>query len=117
MGLAQPASRDTPRRPRHPHSRRFSPDGRLLAVGYPHGRSHVWSTATWKPVTRPLVGDVGEIRGLAISPDGRTLVTGSLAGTVRLWDIETQQAVGAPLPGPAAAMAPSRRTSRRTGRG
>jgi WD40 repeat protein len=78
----------------------FSPDGRLVAVGYPHGRSQLWSTATWKPVSRLLVGDVGEIYALAISPDGSTLATGSLDRTVRLWDIESEQAIGGPLPGP-----------------
>jgi WD40 repeat protein len=86
--------------PDTPTAVRFSPDGRLLAVGYPHGRSHLWSTATWKPVSRLLVGDVGEIYALAISPDGRMLATGSLDRTMRLWDIETEQAIGAPLPGP-----------------
>jgi WD40 repeat protein/DNA-binding SARP family transcriptional activator len=84
----------------------FSPDGRLLAVGYLHGRSQLWSTTTWKPVSRLLVGDVGEIYALAISPDGRTLATGSQDRTVRLWDIETQQAIGAPLPGPGRGVGP-----------
>ena len=86
--------------PDTPTAVRFSPDGQLLGVGYQHGRSHLWSTANWKPVTRLLVGDVGNIHALAISPDGSTLATGSEDRTVRLWDIETQQAIGAPLPGP-----------------
>ena len=86
--------------PDTPTAVRFSPDGRLLAVGYPNGRSHVWSTANWKPVTRLLAGDAGEIYALAISRDGRTLATGSLDRTVWLWDIESQQAIGRPLPGP-----------------
>ena len=83
-----------------PTAVRFSPDGRLLAVGYPNGRSHVWSTATWKPATRLLTGDVGTIYAMAISRNGRTLATGSEDRTVRLWDIGTQQAIGTPLPGP-----------------
>ena len=83
-----------------PTAVRFSPDGRLLAVGYPHGRSRLWSTTNWKPATRLLAGDVGTIYAVAISRDGRTLATGSEDRTVRLWDIESQQAIGAPLPGP-----------------
>jgi WD40 repeat protein len=86
--------------PDTPTAVRFSPDGRLMAVGYPNGLSHVWSTANWKAVTRLLVGDVGDIYALAFSRDGRMLATGSRDRTVRLWDIETQQAVGTPLPGP-----------------
>jgi WD40 repeat protein/DNA-binding SARP family transcriptional activator len=77
---------------------RFSPDGRLLAVGNRFGRARVFSTQTWKPVTRFLVGDPSGILAAVISRDGRTLATGSDTGTVRLWDIPTQQAVGA-LPG------------------
>jgi WD40 repeat protein/DNA-binding SARP family transcriptional activator len=72
---------------------RFSPDGRLLAVGSPQG-TELWSTATWRPVTRTFVGSGNP----AISRDGRTLAT-AVDGTVRLWDIASQQAVGAPLPG------------------
>ena len=102
--------------PDTPTAVRFSPDGRLLAVGYQHGRSHLWSTASWKPVTRMLVGDAGNIHALAISPNGRTLATGSRDRTVRLWDIETQQAIGPARrsPAPAAASARSPRTSHPT---
>ena len=78
---------------------RFSPDGRLLAVGNRFGETQVWSTANWKPVTRWLGGDAGGIIVGHISPDGRTLATGSDTGNVQLWDIPTGQAVGAPLPG------------------
>jgi tricorn protease-like protein len=78
---------------------RFSPDGRLVAVGNNSGRARVWSTATWKPVTRSFGPHAGVVSGAAISRDGRTLATGGDDGTVRLWDIQTGQAVGAPLPG------------------
>jgi WD40 repeat protein len=77
----------------------FSPDGRLLAVGTRTGATQVWSTADWKPLGRPLVGDSGGILGVAISPDGRTLATGGDTGAVQVWDIPTRQAVGARLPG------------------
>jgi len=78
---------------------RFSPDGRLLAVGNRFGRTQVWSTADWKPVTRGLGGDASGIITAHISPNGRTLATGSDTGNVQLWDISTGQALGAPLPG------------------
>jgi WD40 repeat protein len=78
---------------------RFSPDGRLAAVGNNSGRAQVWSTATWKPVTRTAGGHSGALNGAAISRDGRTLATGGDDGMIRLWDILTGQAVAAPLPG------------------
>jgi len=78
---------------------RFSPDGRTIAVGDLHGRTEVWSTATWRPITRPFAGHAGGAMLGAISPDNRTLVTGSSDGTLRLWDIKSQQPLGAPLPG------------------
>ena len=86
--------------PATPTAVHFSPDGRLLAVGYPNGRAHLWSTDTWKPISPLLAGDTGDIYALAISPDGDILATGSSDRTLRLWDIETQQTIGAPLAGP-----------------
>jgi WD40 repeat protein len=78
---------------------RFSPDGRFVAVGDVHGRAEVWSTATWRPVTRPLSGHTGKVSQAEISRDDRTLATGSTDGTVRLWDIASEQPIGAALPG------------------
>jgi WD40 repeat protein len=86
--------------PATPTAVHFSPDGRLLAVGYPNGQSHLWSTDTWKPTSSLLAGDTGDIYALAISPDGEILATGSSDRTVRLWDIDTEQTIGAPLAGP-----------------
>jgi WD40 repeat protein/DNA-binding SARP family transcriptional activator len=82
-----------------PSTTRFSPDSRLLAVGGRNGRTRVWSTGSWQPVTHSLEGDASGIQAAEISPDGRTLVTGNDAGAVRLWDLETQQSLGASLPG------------------
>ena len=78
---------------------RFSPDGRLVAVGNNSGRAQVWSTATWEPVSPTVGGHAGALNGAAISRDGSTLATGGDDGMVRLWDIETGRALGAPLPG------------------
>jgi WD40 repeat protein len=77
---------------------RFSPDGRLLAVGDVHGRAEVWSSADWKPIARAFAG-YGSVDSAAISPNNRTLATGARDGTIRLWDIRTQQPLGTALPG------------------
>ena len=82
-----------------PVTTRFSPDSPLLTVGTRTRGTRVWSTETWKPVTRSLAADATGVRAAVVSPNGRTLATGSENGTVRLWDIQTQQTIGAPLPG------------------
>jgi WD40 repeat protein len=78
---------------------RFSHDGRWLAVGDQRGRAQLYSTATWRPVTRAFTDHLGTVDIAVISPDGRTLVTGAQDGTLRLWDVPTQQLLGTPLPG------------------
>jgi len=78
---------------------RFSPDSTLLTVGTRTRGTRVWSTETWKPVTRSLAADATGVMAAVVSPDGRTLATGLTNGTVRLWDIQTQQTIGSPLPG------------------
>jgi WD40 repeat protein/DNA-binding SARP family transcriptional activator len=78
---------------------RFSPDGKLLAVGNRSGETRVYDAATFKPVTRVLSGEAGGIVGAAITPDNHTLATGSQTGAVQLWDIHSGQALGPPLPG------------------
>ena len=85
--------------PKTPSIARFSPDGKLVAVGNGTGQTRVYETATFKPVTRVLAGEAGGIVGAAITPDNRTLATGSATGAVQLWDIRSGQALGAPLPG------------------
>ncbi|HKH17724.1 MAG TPA: BTAD domain-containing putative transcriptional regulator [Solirubrobacteraceae bacterium] len=78
---------------------RFSPDGRLVALGSARGTAQVWSTAEWAPVTRVFTGHAGAVTEATISRDNRTLATSSADGSVRLWDIKSEQPVGAPLPG------------------
>jgi WD40 repeat protein len=76
---------------------RFSPDGRFLALGMARGDTQLWSTRTWKPVSRPLGGHTDEVLEVAFSPDGKRLASGSWDGTIRLFDIDTQQPLGSPL--------------------
>jgi WD40 repeat protein/DNA-binding SARP family transcriptional activator len=78
---------------------RFTPDGRFLVGGSWKGWARLWSTETWKPVSRRFTGHAGRVEWQSMSPDGRTLATGGPDGTTRLWDLRTQQPLGAALPG------------------
>ena len=75
----------------------FSPDGDLLFVGQYDGRGHLFSTATWKPVGRPLEAHTARITTAQFAADGGTLVTAGADGTVVLWDVKTQKPIGSPI--------------------
>jgi WD40 repeat protein len=79
-------------------SLRFTPDGRFLIGGSNKGWARLWSTNSWRPVSRPLTGPAGAVVAQSTSPDGHTLAIGSTDGTVRLYDMRTEQPLGAPLP-------------------
>ena len=78
---------------------RFTPDGRYIVAGSYKGWVRLWSTQTWRPVSRVFTGPAGRVEWESTSPDGRTLATGGPDGAIRLWDLRTQQPLGAPLPG------------------
>ncbi|MFJ9642103.1 PQQ-binding-like beta-propeller repeat protein [Streptomyces sp. NPDC101206] len=83
-----------------PEAFSFSPDGRLLALGYRDGRATLWET-TGGHDGASLAGHADAVFALAFSPDGRLLATGSRDATVRLWDTATGRPVGPPLAGSA----------------
>lgn len=85
------------------HSIAFSPDGRLVSLGY-NGKALLFDldTATKRaefrwPGSEQQRADV-RINSLAFSPDGRTLATGCAARpeeiAVNLWDVPDASAVG-----------------------
>ena len=80
---------------------RFSPDGRLLAIGDLQRRVHLYSTKTWAPATGFVLN--ADAVWVAFSPDSAVLAAGGL-GTVRLFDVANGQALGA-LPSPSGSTA------------
>jgi RNA polymerase sigma factor (sigma-70 family) len=92
-----------------PNVVRFSPDGRLLAVGGEDSKIHLWDAATGRELQQ-LRGHVGPIYGLAFSPDSMMLASGAGSSApsalahppedavIRLWDLKTGKC--RPLLGP-----------------
>ena len=73
---------------------RFSPDGRLLAVGSVEGYTQLWDVATRRPVGARLAGHEAPVLAAEFSPDGRTLATSAFDGTVILWDVASRRSLG-----------------------
>ena len=65
----------------------FSPDGRLLAVGF-NGIVQLWDVRTTELV-RSITGFERALTCLAFAPDGKRLAAGTQDGFVWLWDVAT----------------------------
>lgn len=78
------------------HPGRFSPDGRLIAVGLKGQGVALWDARTLMPAGAPLLDTGGEVKTLAFSPDGRTLaaVTQTM---LTLWDVGSRSRLREPL--------------------
>lgn len=63
----------------------FSPDGSVLASGFPDGTIKLYSTNDWREM-RTLAGHSGAIIWLTFSYDGRILASSAKDQTVRFWD-------------------------------
>ncbi|MDQ2965655.1 MAG: WD40 repeat domain-containing protein, partial [Chloroflexota bacterium] len=78
------------------HPGRFSPDGRLIAVGLKEQGIALWDARELTPVGAPLLDTGGEVKSLAFSSDGQTLaaVTKTL---LTLWDVGSRSRLHEPL--------------------
>ena len=72
----------------------YSPDGKILAVGYTRGDIALWDTETQTKTA--LIGTTAHvIWTLAFSPDGQMLASGGFEdSTISLWDVQTQALLG-----------------------
>jgi len=79
------------------HPGRFSPDGRLIAVGLKEQGVALWDARTLRPIGGPLLHTGGEVKNLAFSPDGRTLAAVTDGGSLTLWDVDSRSRLRGPL--------------------
>ena len=79
------------------HPGRFSPDGRLIAVGLKEQGVALWDARELTPVGAPLLDTGGEVKSLAFSPDGRTLAAVDQDAMLTLWDVGSRSRLHEPL--------------------
>ena len=72
------------------HPGRFSPDGRLIAVGLKEQGIALRDVSDLTPAGAPLLETGGEVKGLAFSPDGRTLAAVTGGGAATIWDLASR---------------------------
>ena len=72
------------------HPGRFSPDGRLIAVGLKRKGIGLWDARTLKRDGPPLLETRGEVKALSFSSDGRTLAAVTGNGQASIWDVQSR---------------------------
>jgi WD40 repeat protein len=72
------------------HPGKFSPDGRLIAVGLEEQGIALWDAFELTSVGTPLRETGGEVKALAFSPDGRTLAAVTREGRATVWDVKSR---------------------------
>jgi WD40 repeat protein len=75
----------------------FSPDGRVLAVGYGNGMLRTWDPDSAELLGGSLAGHAGRVNSVAYEPSGLALAVGSDDGTLRIADPRTSQLQGRPV--------------------
>ena len=79
------------------HPGKFSPDGRLIAVGLKEQGIALLDASHLTSVGPPLRETGGEVKALSFSPDGRTLAALTGGGAATVWDVESRSRRGEPV--------------------
>jgi WD40 repeat protein len=80
------------------HPGRFSPDGRLIAVGLKEQGIGLWDATDLTRAGAPLLETGGEVNALAFSPDGETLAAVADYGVATIWDVPSRSLRHGPFP-------------------
>jgi WD40 repeat protein len=72
------------------HPGKFSPDGRLIAVGLKEEGIGLWDARDLTPAGESLVETGGEVNALAFSSDGETLAAVAENGLATIWDVRSR---------------------------
>jgi len=79
------------------HPGRFSPDGRLIAVGLAKRGVQLWSASALTRKGAPLLQTGGEVKALAFGPGGRALAAVTRDGMATVWDVKTRSLGNGPF--------------------
>lgn len=78
----------------HATSVAFSPDGKIIAVGYQYGQLQLFDLRNGWPIGAPLKGHERAVRALMFSPDGAMLISGAYdESKLRLWSIKAAREI------------------------
>ncbi len=79
------------------HPGRFSPDGRLVALGLKERGIALRDANTLRPAGPPLTRTGGEVKALAFTRDGKRLAAVTTNGQATIWDVESRSLLQGPF--------------------
>ncbi|HEX8310206.1 MAG TPA: hypothetical protein VF614_02740 [Chthoniobacteraceae bacterium] len=73
----------------------YSPDSKLIGIGFANGSVMLYDAATFRPIGVPVLAQKSPVISLCFNPQSTAFATGAESTIIRLWDI-----AGSPLTPP-----------------